>query len=130
RYLYGEGRYLYSYEKLGAHEREVDGVKGVNFAVWAPNASRISVVGAFNKWDARIHPMQMRGAGGIWELFIPGLREGEVYKYDLRSHHQNYHGEKADPYGFFAEVRPNTASIVVNIDRYQWNDAAWMKARA
>ena len=130
RYLYGEGRYLYSYEKLGAHEREIDGVKGVNFALWAPNASRISVVGVFNKWDARIHPMQMRGAGGIWELFIPGLREGEVYKYDLRSHHQNYHGEKSDPYGFFAEVRPNTASIVANVDRYQWNDTVWMKARA
>lgn len=130
RYLFGEGRYLYSYEKLGAHEREVNGVKGVNFAVWAPNASRISVVGTFNGWDVRTHPMQMRGSSGIWELFIPGLREGEIYKYDLRSHHQNYHGEKADPYGFYAEVRPRTASIVANVDRYQWNDEEWMKARA
>jgi 1,4-alpha-glucan branching enzyme len=130
RYLFGEGRYLYSYEKLGAHEREVNGVKGVNFAVWAPNASRISVIGVFNGWDVRTHPMQMRGSSGIWELFIPGLREGEIYKYDLRSHHQNYHGEKADPYGFYAEVRPRTASIVANVDRYQWNDEEWMKARA
>jgi 1,4-alpha-glucan branching enzyme len=130
RYLFGEGRYLYSYEKFGAHVREINGVKGVNFAVWAPNAYRISVIGSFNNWDVRIHPMQFHGPSGIWELFIPGLQAGEAYKFDLRSHNQNYHGEKADPYAFAAERRPRTASIIVGPQEYHWQDQAWLAARA
>jgi 1,4-alpha-glucan branching enzyme len=130
RYLFAEGRYLYSYEKFGAHLREIDGVKGVNFAVWAPNAYRVSVRGSFNNWDARAHPMQFHKVSGIWELFIPGLDEGTSYKYDLRSHNQNYHGEKADPYGFYAEVRPLTGSIVADLNTYKWQDQAWMTLRA
>lgn len=129
-YLFGEGRFLYGYEKFGAHLREIDGVKGVNFAVWAPNAYRVSVIGTFNDWDVRFHPMQQHGAVGVWELFIPGLSAGEIYKYDLRSHNQDYHGEKADPYGFYAERRPKTASIVADLDQYTWHDQAWMTARA
>lgn len=129
-YLFGEGRFLYSYEKFGAHLREVDGVQGVNFVVWAPNAYRVSVIGDFNRWDEREHPMQMRGTSGLWELFIPGVEEGAIYKYDLRSHNQNYHGQKTDPYGFYAEMRPKTGSVVANLDRYQWQDQGWMTARA
>ncbi|MBZ0300635.1 MAG: 1,4-alpha-glucan branching protein GlgB, partial [Anaerolineae bacterium] len=109
--------------------REMDGVRGVNFAVWAPNASRVIVTGSFNGWDARPHAMKMLGASGIWELFIPGLSEGEIYKYDLHSHHQNYQDTKADPFAFYAEVRPKTASIVANLDRYSWGDQAWMRLR-
>ena len=129
-HLFGEGRLLYSYEKLGAQVRDIDGVKGVNFAVWAPNAYRVSVVGEFNRWDARAHPMQSRGASGVWELFIPGLEPGETYKYDLRSHNQDYHGVKADPYGFRSERRPHTASIVTDLGGYDWQDSAWIDQRS
>lgn len=129
-HLFGEGNYLYSYEKFGAHVREVDGVKGVNFAVWAPNAYRVSVVGVFNGWDDRTHPMHLHQSGGVWELFIPGLQAGEIYKFDLRSHNQNYHGVKADPYGFSSEVRPKTASVVAELDTYEWHDQPWMSMRA
>ena len=130
RHLFGEGSLLYAYEKLGAHRRDVDGVAGVNFAVWAPNAYRVSVVGNFNNWDARVHPMQSHGEGGLWELFIPGVAVGEVYKYDLRSHNQNYRGEKSDPYGFQSEVRPRNGSIVASLDGYDWGDKSWMDRRS
>ena len=130
RHLFGEGRLLYAYDKLGAHRREIEGVKGVNFAVWAPNAYRVSVVGNFNGWDARVHPMQSQGGGGLWELFIPGLDVGEVYKYDLRSHNADYRGEKADPYGFRSEVRPRNGSIVANLDGYTWGDEDWIDKRS
>ncbi|MBZ0296185.1 MAG: 1,4-alpha-glucan branching protein GlgB, partial [Anaerolineae bacterium] len=128
-HLFGEGRLLYSYEKLGAHLREISGVKGVHFAVWAPNAFRVSVMGNFNRWDARIHPMRKHESAGVWELFIPGLEAGEVYRYDLRSRFANYHAEKADPYGFFSELRPNNASVVADLT-YTWGDTAWMETRA
>ena len=129
-YLLSEGRHFTSYEKLGAHVREVDGVRGVHFAVWAPNARRVSVIGDFNGWDARVHPMRLHVDAGIWELFIPGVDEGAMYKFDLRSRFNDFQAQKTDPYGFFQEMRPRTASIVVDLDRYEWGDEEWMSARA
>jgi len=127
-YLLGEGTHHKSYEKLGAHLTEVEGVQGVAFAVWAPNAQRVSVVGNFNNWNGRRHPMRVRGSSGVWELFIPGLVEGEVYKYEIKGHN-DYFGQKADPFAFFAELRPNTASVVRDINNYTWHDQAWMESR-
>jgi 1,4-alpha-glucan branching enzyme len=128
-YLSGEGTHYQKYEKLGAHLRELAGVRGVHFAVWAPNARRVSVVGDFNAWDGRVHPMRSRGASGIWEIFLPGLDQGTLYKFELLSRLGNRLGLKSDPYGFAGELRPNNASVVYNIERYQWNDAAWLEAR-
>jgi len=128
-HLLAEGQHFKSYQKLGAHVTEVGGVRGVAFAVWAPNAQRVSVVGDFNNWDGRCHPMRVRGATGVWELFLPGLGEGEIYKYEIKGRYNNYLGLKTDPYGFYAEVRPKTASIVYNIDRYTWHDQAWTAER-
>ena len=121
-YLHSEGRHFTSYDKLGAHLVEVDGVKGVHFAVWAPNAYRVSVIGEFNGWDVRVHPMRRHIDAGIWELFIPGLDEWTLYKYDLRSQVNGYRTQKTDPYGFCDEMRPRTASMVVDLDRYEWGD--------
>ncbi|MGJ3237864.1 MAG: 1,4-alpha-glucan branching protein GlgB [Anaerolineae bacterium] len=129
-YLHAEGRNWEIYEKLGAHLRTIDGVLGVNFAVWAPNAKRVSVIGAFNRWDGRVHPMQPNANSGVWELFIPGVAVGEAYKYEVQSHHMGYMAEKIDPYGFHAELRPNTASIVADLSQYQWDDVAWMSTRS
>jgi 1,4-alpha-glucan branching enzyme len=128
-YLSGEGTHYQKYEKLGAHVREMAGVRGVHFGVWAPNALRVSVVGNFNFWDGRVHPMRIRGETGIWELFIPGLDEGTLYKFEIKSR-AGYWGLKSDPYGFAAEKRPNNASVVVNIDKHQWDDDAWLAQRA
>lgn len=116
------------YDKMGAHSMEVDGVKGVYFAVWAPCALRISVVGDFNLWDGRRHPMRKLEESGIFELFIPELALGTIYKYEIKA--QN--GDpmlKADPYGYSSELRPNTASRVWDLGVYQWNDQPWMEAR-
>jgi 1,4-alpha-glucan branching enzyme len=129
-YLHSEGRHFTSYDKLGAHLVEVDGVNGVHFALWAPNAYRVSVIGEFDGWDARVHPMRRHVDAGIWELFIPGLDEWTLYKYDLRSQVNGYHTQKTDPYGFFDEMRPRTASIVVDLDRYAWGDGDWLEQRA
>ena len=128
-HLITEGTHYLKYEKLGAHVREVAGVRGVHFAVWAPNAQRVSVVGDFNHWDGRMHPMRNRGTSGLWEVFIPGLDEGMIYKFEIRSNNQDHPLLKADPYAFYAEVRPKSGSIVANIDRYTWNDGGWMAAR-
>lgn len=128
-FLFGEGKHLNIYNLMGAHLRVVNGVEGVNFAVWAPNARRVSVVGNFNYWDARYHPMQQH-KNGIWELFVPGLGPNEPYKFAIRSHHRGYQAEKSDPYAFFAERRPQTASVVVDLDQYEWNDAEWLDKRA
>jgi len=128
-YLLGEGTHLQNYEKLGAHLREISGVSGVHFAVWAPNARRVSVVGDFNGWDGRIHAMRAR-PGGIWEIFIPGLREGCFYKFEVFSRTGEMMTLKADPYGFAAELRPRSSSVVANLDRYRWNDQTWMSNRA
>jgi len=128
-YLLGEGTHYESYQKLGAHVMDLEGVPGVGFAVWAPNARRVSVVGNFNSWDGRRHPMRVRGGSGVWELFIPGLAEGETYKYEIKGP-KNYLGLKADPFAFHAELRPKTASIVRDLKGYAWHDQAWMEARA
>jgi 1,4-alpha-glucan branching enzyme len=129
-YLSGEGTHYQKYEKLGAHVREMAGVRGVHFGVWAPNALRVSVVGDFNFWDGRVHPMRLRGETGIWEIFIPGLGEGTLYKFEIRSRVGGSWGLKSDPYGFAGEKRPNNASVVVDIEKHHWNDAAWLAARA
>jgi len=129
-YLHSEGRFLGVYQKLGAHLRDVDGVTGVNFAVWAPNALRVSVIGPFNRWDERQNPMRRHGDSGIWEIFIPGIGPGEEYKYHVKSTQMGYEGEKADPYALAAELRPNTASVVADLSTYTWNDDEWMQARA
>jgi 1,4-alpha-glucan branching enzyme len=129
-YLFGEGTHYKNYEKLGAHVREVQGVRGVHFAVWAPNAQRVSVVGDFNLWDGRTHAMRNRGASGIFEIFLPGLDEGALYKFEILSRLHHHLGLKSDPYGFAAEMRPKTASIVCDIDRYRWDDADWLESRA
>jgi 1,4-alpha-glucan branching enzyme len=129
-YLSGEGTHYLNYEKLGAHVHEMAGVRGVQFGVWAPNATRVSVVGDFNSWDGRISPMRPRGESGIWELFLPGLDEGALYKFEIRSRNGNHLGLKSDPYAFAAELRPKSASVVCNINRYEWGDSAWLQARA
>jgi 1,4-alpha-glucan branching enzyme len=129
-YLHSQGKHLNIYDKLGAHPMEINGVSGVLFAVWAPNARRMSVVGNFNYWDVRYHPMERHGDSGIWEVFIPGLKAGESYKFAVKSMMRNYQGEKSDPYAFYAEKRPNTASVVVDLNSYQWADAKWMEKRA
>jgi 1,4-alpha-glucan branching enzyme len=128
-YLFGEGNHFQLYEKLGAHCVEHAGAAGVAFAVWAPNAQRVSVVGDFNQWDGRRHPMRPRGASGLWELFIPGLAQGDLYKYEIKSRFVGFLGVKADPFGFAMELRPSTASVVWDLERYQWQDAEWMAAR-
>ncbi|NOD31208.1 1,4-alpha-glucan branching protein GlgB [Ruegeria atlantica] len=129
-YLIAEGAHLRLWEKLGAHPLEHDGVKGVNFAVWAPAASRVSVVGEFNQWDGRRNAMRARGTTGIWEIFIPGLGEGSLYKYEIRNAQGNILPLKADPVGFGAEHPPATASVVRDLDGYDWSDDAWMATRA
>ncbi|NBP79499.1 1,4-alpha-glucan branching protein GlgB [bacterium] len=126
-HLLGEGRHWRSYEKLGAQLTERDGVAGVSFAVWAPNADAISVVGDFNGWDGRSHPMQKRVPSGVWELFVPDVVVGTAYKY--RVHNGGSFNDRSDPYGFAAEVPPRTASLVTNLNDYQWQDADWMQAR-
>jgi 1,4-alpha-glucan branching enzyme len=128
-HLLGEGSDWQSYDKLGAHVREMAGLQGVQFAVWAPNALRVSVVGDFNRWDGRVHPMRSRGNSGVWELFLPELKEGTVYKYEIRSRLGELPFLKADPYAFEAELRPKSGSVVASLDGYGWNDEAWMKAR-
>jgi 1,4-alpha-glucan branching enzyme len=128
-YLFGEGTHLRAYEKLGAHLGEVDGRRGVHFAVWAPNAERVSVVGDHNGWDPGAHPMQQRADSGLWETFIPDLGSGALYKYFIDSSQNAYRVEKADPYGYAAEIRPHTASRVWDLATYSWQDDAWMASR-
>ena len=128
-HLMAEGTHLHIYERLGAHLVEVQGVRGVRFAVWAPNAQRVSVVGLFNQWDGRRHPMCFHHSNGVWELFVPGLGEGTLYKYEIKTHYQGYMVTKADPVGFAAELRPKNASVVWDIEKYQWQDEAWMATR-
>ena len=127
-YLIGEGSHQDLYERLGAHPQRIREVDGVAFAVWAPNARRMSVVGDFNGWDERVHPMRMR-SNGIWELFIPGVTIGGLYKYAALSWNQGYRVLKADPFAFMAELRPGTASRVWDLGGYVWGDEAWMHAR-
>ncbi len=127
-HLFNEGNHTKLYEKFGAHITELDGQQGTYFAVWAPDAERISVVGDFNGWNTDYNPLTPRGSSGVWEGFIPGLSKGTLYKYHLRSHYKGYQVAKADPFGFLQETPPHTASIVWDLD-YQWNDSAWMQVR-
>jgi 1,4-alpha-glucan branching enzyme len=129
-YLMGEGRHYDTYQKLGAHIKTVDGVLGVHFAVWAPSARRVSVVGDFNRWDGRVHPMRARGSSGIWELFVPEVGESTIYKYEIVGPQGAVLPLKADPYAFCAELRPNTGSVVARLDKHSWDDGAWMNERA
>jgi len=128
-HLFSEGRLYRAYNLLGAHCLSLDGIAGVRFIVWAPNAKRVSVVGDFNNWDGRRHQMRNRGVSGLWELFIPDIPEGAVYKYEIRSNNGDAPFLKADPYAFAAELRPKTGSVVRDITHYQWKDQAWMEGR-
>ena len=128
-YFMAEGNHLRLYDKLGAHPLKMDGIDGVHFAVWAPNAERVSVVGDFNSWDGRRHVMRKRLDVGIWEIFVPGAHEGQGYKYELIDKGGRLLPLKSDPYGFAAELRPNTASRVMRTDNFEWFDADYMKSR-
>ncbi len=122
------GQHYRAYQMLGAHPCQHQGVKGVRFAVWAPNAERVSVVGDFNRWDGRCHPMRNRGSSGVWELFIPELPTGALYKFELRDQYGGLH-LKSDPYGRHFEIRPASAAII-ECSTYHWEDKAWMSQRA
>lgn len=125
---FGAGIYYDSYQKFGAHPTVEAGISGVHFAVWAPDAMRVSVVGDFNFWDGRRHQMKKRGPSGIYEIFIPGLKPGTIYKYEIKTKA----GDpmlKADPYANFSELRPNTASVIWDMTDYQWNDGEWIEKR-
>ena len=125
---FGAGIYYDSYQKFGAHPTVEAGISGVHFAVWAPDAMRVSVVGDFNLWDGRRHQMKKRGPSGIYEIFIPGLKPGAIYKYEIKTKA----GDpmlKADPYANFSELRPNTASVIWDMTDYQWNDGEWIEKR-
>ena len=128
-YLFREGTHLRAYERLGAHPTTLGGIAGVAFAVWAPNAARVSVVGDFNIWDGRRHPMRLHPGVGVWGLFVPGLAEDERYKYEIRAKNGTILPLKSDPFAFFAELPPATASIVRRTDRHQWADDRWMVER-
>jgi len=127
-HLFNEGKHIRLFEKFGAHLTELDGRRGAHFAVWAPNAERISVVGDFNKWNPDSHPMNPRASSGVWEAFIPEIGRGEVYKYHIRSRYHMHTVDKADPFAFYNEVPPRTASIVWDTG-YEWNDQEWMRRR-
>jgi 1,4-alpha-glucan branching enzyme len=128
-YLLGEGSHYRIYEKLGAHVTERDGTAGTHFAVWAPNAGQVSVIGDFNGWRRGQHPLRVRGSSGIWEGFVPDVRPGALYKYAITSRYNNYRVDKADPCGFAAEIRPHTASKVWDLSAYTWGDSTWLSER-
>ncbi|MGC2662005.1 MAG: 1,4-alpha-glucan branching enzyme, partial [Bryobacteraceae bacterium] len=128
-HLTSEGTNYEGYNALGAHPITIDGVAGVRFAVWAPNAIVVSVVGNFNGWDARRHPMRSR-TGGVWEIFIPGVAVGDAYKYAVKSRFRGYSQMKADPYGFATEEPPKSASVVIDLNAYEWQDEEWLEWRA
>ena len=128
-HLLGEGTHYRNFERLGAHTRTHEGFQGVHFAVWAPNAMRVSVVGDFNHWDGRRHPMRNCGPSGIWEIFLPDLGQGEVYKFEVKSQRHSYLVQKSDPYGFAAELRPKTASVVWDVTKFDWDDDEWVANR-
>ncbi len=128
-HLLGEGTHYRAYDRLGGHAATLDGVTGVIFAVWAPNARRVSVVGDWNGWDGRVHPMRLHPGNGIWELFLPGIAEGTAYKFEILTRSGEPLALKADPYAFAFESPPRTASLVAQLDGYQWHDREWMETR-
>lgn len=127
-YLFGIGKDYEIYRKMGAHFMTIRGIEGIRFLVWAPHATRVSVVGPFNNWDGRRHSMRFIPSHGVWELFIPGLQTGESYKYEIRTEEGKICC-KTDPYATYYEVRPNNASVIFNENQYKWQDKKWMKAR-
>lgn len=128
-HLYAEGNHWEIYRKLGAHLRTVDGASGVSFSVWAPNAQRVSVVGDFNNWDGRVHVMRKLMGSGIWEIFVPGVKEGAHYKFEIKGEQGNVF-LKSDPFAFYGQHGLQTASIVYDLDRFAWSDQGWMEYRA
>lgn len=128
-HLLAEGNHWRAYEKLGAHPLTVDGVAGTAFAVWAPNARRVSVVGDFNDWDGRLHPMRLRSDCGVWEIFVPGVAAGALYKFEIKAADGTLLPLKFDPCAFYAEQRPATASVVHGLSDFAWNDSEWLKQR-
>src|SRR3954463_12332245 len=128
-HLAGEGRHEQLYERLGAHVITHECTEGTAFAVWAPNAKAVSVVGDFNSWDGRLHQMRSLGSTGVWELFVPEVSAGARYKFEIRPGQGGVRLLKADPYAFRTETPPATASVVHQLDRYLWNDAEWMERR-
>ncbi len=128
-YLFNAGENRRVYECMGAHYRTIDGTDGVEFTVWAPNAERVSVVGNFNCWDGRREPMRLMGSSGIWELFVPGLKPGEIYKFEIRAGNGDVF-TKLDPYARRTELRPSTAGIVVDSRPFEWTDEAWLRKRS
>jgi len=128
-HLLAEGTHYRSFDKLGAHIGELDGAKGVRFAVWAPNAQQVDVIGDFNQWRAGATPLRLRPEASVWEAFVPGIGPGEPYKYRIVSRMNGFVSERADPYGFSAEVRPHTASRVAELEGYAWGDGEWLERR-
>ena len=128
-YLFNQGSHFRLYDKLGAHIVKPDENTGTYFAVWAPNANYVAVIGEFNGWDKGSHRLHPKGESGIWEGFFPGIGKGTLYKYHIASRFRGYRADKADPYAFRSEEPPRTGSIVWNLD-YQWQDAEWMKTRS
>jgi 1,4-alpha-glucan branching enzyme len=127
-YLFNQGTHYRLYQKLGAHRIKADGVDGVYFAVWAPNAERVCVIGDFNFWDKNNYPLQQHGFSGVWEGFIPGIGLGTRYKFQVYSRYNGYQIDKTDPLGFYSEVAPQNASVVWDLD-YRWEDGEWMRTR-
>ncbi len=128
-HLFGEGKHWHLYQHLGSHVCEVDGIAGVKFATWAPNAERVSVVGGFNRWDGRVHQMRSCGSSGVWELFIPELKHGSLYKFEIRSRDTGFIQLKTDPYAQQFQLRPDTASVIANESDYAWQDQNWLSQR-
>jgi 1,4-alpha-glucan branching enzyme len=128
-HLFAEGKHLHIYRILGAHPKSINGIDGVLFAAWAPNAARVSVIGDFNEWDGRRHPMRSRVGSGIWELFIPGLKDGTLYKFEIRNRDSGLIQSKSDPYAQQLEIRPRTASVARNTSEFKWQDKQWIQAR-
>ncbi len=128
-YLFNSGENYYSYRFLGAHHLDVDGIQGIHFTVWAPNAERVSVIADFNGWDGRVHAMRSLGSSGIWELFIPDVPAGQPYKYEIRNRQDGSIRVKMDPFARQTEIRPATASVTPRDDEHSWQDHGWMQAR-